>query len=145
MEEKKGFFSEFRDFVSRGNVIDLAVGVIIGGAFSAITASLVNDIIMPLVGLFLGGIDFSTWAVTVGPLMPGAEPSVVKLGVFIMAIINFLILALVIFTIVRKINKIREKQAAKLAEKEEEAPAEDPAPTEAELLTQILEVLKAGK
>ena len=91
---------EFRDFAMRGNVMDLAVGVIIGGAFGAIVASLVNDILMPLVGLALGGIDFSALAIQVGQ-------ATIKYGAFIQAIINFLIIAFVIFQIVRAMNRMR--------------------------------------
>ncbi len=97
-------FKEFKAFVMRGNVMDLAVGVIIGGAFGKIVASLVNDIIMPLIGLLIGGIDFSTLAFKVG----SAE---VKYGVFINNIIDFLIIALVIFLMVKAINNMTKKPA----------------------------------
>lgn len=91
---------EFKEFAMRGNVMDLAVGVIIGGAFGAIVASLVNDILMPLVGLALGGIDFSSLAIQVGA-------ATIKYGAFIQAIVNFLIIAFVIFLIVRAMNRLR--------------------------------------
>lgn len=91
---------EFREFAMRGNVMDLAVGVIIGVAFGAIVTSLVNDILMPLVGLALGGIDFSGLAVQVGA-------ATIKYGAFIQAIINFLIIAFVIFQMVRAMNRLR--------------------------------------
>jgi large conductance mechanosensitive channel len=89
---------EFKAFIAQGNVLDLAVGVIIGGAFGKITGSLVDDIIMPVVGIFLGGIDFSSLSVTVGT-------AVVKYGNFIQVAINFLIIALVIFMIIKAANK----------------------------------------
>lgn len=90
---------EFQKFISKGNVLDLAVGVIIGGAFGAIVGSLVNDIIMPLIGLILGGIDFSGLAITVGS-------ATVTYGNFIQAVVNFLIIAFVIFQIVQIANKL---------------------------------------
>lgn len=91
---------EFRDFAMRGNVMDLAVAVIIGGAFGAIVTSLVNDILMPLIGLVLGGVDFSALAFQVGN-------AVVKWGAFVQAVINFIIVAFVIFLIVRAINRLK--------------------------------------
>jgi large conductance mechanosensitive channel len=92
---------EFRDFINRGNVIDLAVAVIIGGAFGAIVNSLVNDIIMPLVGVIIGGINFTGLAITVGEAQ-------ILYGNFIQAIVNFLIIAFVIFLIVRQINRLKK-------------------------------------
>ena len=128
MSEKKGFFGEFKEFISRGNVMDMAVGIIIGGAFTAIVSSLVEDIISPVIGMICGGIDFSAMAITVG----SAE---LLIGKFIMAIINFLLVALVLFCIIRAINKLKKK--------EEEAPAEEPAPDEQTvLLTEIRDLLK---
>jgi large conductance mechanosensitive channel len=116
---------EFRDFINRGNVIDLAVAVIIGGAFTAIVNSLVNDIIMPLIGIILGGVDFSAIVLTVGNAQVG-------LGNFIQAIINFLIIAWVVFLMVRAINRMSRKK--------EEAPAAPPA--DVVLLTEIRDLLK---
>ena len=118
---------EFKAFIAKGNVLDLAVAVIIGGAFGAIVTSLVNDIIMPLIGVILGGTDFTTLAITFG------EASITY-GNFIQAIINFLIIAFVIFMIVRTANNMKKQ--------EEEAPA--PAgPTTEELLAEIRDLLKA--
>ncbi|MBN2387788.1 MAG: large conductance mechanosensitive channel protein MscL [Anaerolineales bacterium] len=97
-------FKEFKDFVLRGNVLDLAVAVIIGGAFGKIVASLVNDIFMPLIGLALGGVDFSSLSVTVG------EASI-NYGLFIQAIVDFLIIALVIFLLVKAVNRMSKKPA----------------------------------
>ncbi len=91
---------EFRDFAMRGNVMDLAIAVIIGGAFGAIVTSLVNDIIMPLIGLLMGGIDFSSLSITVGN-------AVIKYGAFIQAVINFIIIAFVIFLLVRAMNRMK--------------------------------------
>ncbi|MBQ8304696.1 MAG: large conductance mechanosensitive channel protein MscL [Blautia sp.] len=103
-----GFVKEFKEFIMRGNVMDLAVGVIIGGAFSAIVTSLVDDVIGPIIGMICGGIDFSHLAITVGSAQ-------LMIGNFIQAIINFLIVALVIFSIVKAFNK-----ASSLAKKPEE-------------------------
>ena len=119
---------EFRDFINRGNVIDLAVAVILGAAFTAIINSLVNDIIMPLIGVLLGGIDFSSLSVTIGS-------AVIAYGMFIQAIINFLIIALVVFLIVRALNKMQKPKPA--------APAEPTLPSEEiKLLTEIRDLLK---
>lgn len=116
---------EFRDFIAKGNVLDLAVAVIIGGAFGLIVTSLVDDILMPIVGVLLGGVDFTTLAVTVG------EASIMY-GNFIQAIINFIIIAFVIFLIVRQANKMKKE--------EEAAPAAPPA--DVQLLTEIRDLLK---
>jgi large conductance mechanosensitive channel len=119
---------EFREFLQRGNVIDLAVAVIIGGAFGAIVTSLVNDIIMPIVGIFLGGVDFASLTVQVGD-------AVIAYGSFIQAIVNFSIIAFVVFMIVRSINKL---QRAK-----EQAPAPPPEPSpEEKLLAEIRDLLR---
>ncbi len=148
MKNKKGgFWGEFREFITRGNVIDLAVGVIIGGAFSAITSSLVNDVMMPLVGLLLGGVNFTSWSFTLGPIFANAEPSVIHIGSFIQAVVYFLILAFVIFLFIRGVNRAHAMAQAKHDSKaaaEPPAPAAPPAPTEAELLAKILQVLEAG-
>lgn len=119
---------EFKDFIMRGNVIDLAVAVIIGGAFMAIVNSLVNDIIMPIIGAILGGVDFTALAITVGD-------AAITYGNFIQAVINFLIIAFVIFMIVRTANNMKKK--------EEAAPAAPAGPTTEELLVQIRDLLKA--
>lgn len=99
---------EFRDFAMRGNVMDLAVGVIIGGAFGKIVASLVGDVLMPLIGLLIGGVDFSGLGITVG----SAE---VKYGSFIQAIFDFIIIAFVIFMLVRSMNKLQKPAPAPVA------------------------------
>lgn len=120
-------WKEFKEFAIKGNVVDLAIGVIIGGAFGKIVTSLVNDVIMPLIGLVLGGINFSNLELKVGS-------AVVKYGAFIQSVLDFLIIAFSIFLIVRSINKIKKK--------EEEAPTE-PGPSKEEiLLTEIRDLLK---
>ena len=119
---------EFKAFIAKGNVLDLAVAVIIGGAFGAIVTSLVNDIIMPLVGVILGGTDFTTLAITIGDAS-------ITYGNFIQAIVNFLIIAFVIFLVVRTANNMKAKEEAK--------PAPPAGPTAEELLVQIRDLLKA--
>ncbi len=117
---------EFKAFIAKGNVLDLAVAVIIGGAFGAIVTSLVNDIIMPLIGVILGGTDFTTLAITV-------DDASITYGNFIQAIINFLIIAFVIFLIVRTANNMK---------KEEEKPAAPKGPSTEDLLVEIRDLLK---
>ena len=112
----KGVIGEFKKFISRGNVMDLAVGVIIGGAFQAIVSSLVNDIVMPVISLITGGLDFSAWKIM---LSEGENAASINYGNFITAVINFLIMAFVIFCFVKFMNSLNEK----LVKKPEEAPA----------------------
>lgn len=135
---------EFRDFIARGNVLDLAVAVIIGAAFATITASLTDDIIMPVVGKIFGGLDFSSYFTLLGPIpadyagsptdyaaLKKAGVPVLGWGQFVTVLINFLILAFIIFLIIRSANKVMKKQ--------EDAPA---GPTEVDLLTEIRDELK---
>jgi len=114
-EKGKGFFAEFKKFIMRGNVMDMAVGVIVGGAFTAIVTSLNQDILTPLLGIF-GGTDFSHLAVALGS---GEEAPMLMYGNFITAIINFIITAFVIFILVKAINGINDR----FSQKEEEKPA----------------------
>jgi large conductance mechanosensitive channel len=137
-----GMMQEFKDFAVKGNAIDMAVGIIIGGAFGKIVSSLVNDVIMPPIGQLLGGVDFSELFLTLGgashDTLAAAEEAgaaVVKYGAFIQNIIDFLIIAFVIFMMVRAMNNLRKK--------EEEAPAAPPEPSdEVKLLTEIRDSLK---
>ena len=148
MEEKKGLIAEFKEFIMRGNVMDMAIGVVIATAFGAITTSLINNIIMPLIGLAFCGIDLSKWDILLSPEVVDEAGEVVKeasylgIGTFITAIINFLLIALVIFLVVKAINKISERRK-KEEEEEEEAPAEPSA--EEVLLTEIRDLLKDKK
>ncbi|CDO61414.1 Large-conductance mechanosensitive channel [Candidatus Phaeomarinobacter ectocarpi] len=138
-------FKEFRDFIARGNVIDLAVGIVIGSAFTAIVKSLVNDVVMPPIGLLLAGVDFSSLFVPLDgksyeSLATATEAGAATLnyGLFINAVISFLIVAWVVFLIVRSINKMKKA--------EEEAPKEDPAPPREEvLLEEIRDLLKTQR
>ena len=146
----KKFFEEFKTFAMRGNVIDMAVGVVIGGAFGKITTSIVNDIIMPLISMITGGIDFSQWkwvlkeAVTEvgadGALVETAAEVSVKFGNTIAVILDFIIIAFAVFCMVKALNNLHKK-------KEEPAPEpapepEPPAPTSEELLAEIRDLLK---
>lgn len=113
----KKFFEEFKKFISRGNVMDMAVGVIIGGAFTAIVNSLVNDIFMPLLSLITGGFDIAGMSVSFGV---GDNAATLNYGAFLSAVINFLLIALVIFCIIKAMNTAKDKM---LKKQEEEAPA----------------------
>jgi len=127
----KKFMEEFKQFIARGNVMDMAVGVIIGGAFSAITTSLINDIIMPLLGIFTGSISFAALSFTI-------NGAVITYGNFIQAILNFLVMAFVVFCLVKALNKLHHKK--------EEAPAAPPEPpAEEKLLAEIRDLLKERK
>ena len=126
MEKKKGIIAEFKEFISRGNVIDMAVGVIIGGAFTTIVNSLVNDVFMPFLGWIIGGLNFTDYKIVLNPANGDIPESAIYYGKFIQNIVNFLLIALVVFLMVKAINKLRN-----LKKKEEEAaPAPEPAPAE---------------
>ena len=142
----KKFFQEFKEFINKGNVLGLAVGVIIGGAFSTITTSLTNDIIMPIVSIFLGGVDFTTMSVQLPSPFNGdpEAPNMLNYGNFISAVINFLIRALVVFFIVKAVNGAMEK--AKKTEEKEAVPPAPPEPSvEEKLLTEIRDLLKESR
>lgn len=134
---------EFQEFISKGNVLDLAVAVIIGGAFGAITASLVDQVIMPVVGLLLGGVDFSNLGIilrdrelygSVAEAVAAGAP-VIQYGAFINTIVNFLIIAFVLFMVIRSFNEVKRRTEKKV----EEAPAE--VPREEQLLVEIRDLL----
>ena len=128
---------EFKDFIAKGNVMDMAVGIIIGAAFTAIVTSLVEDLINPIISLFMGGIDFSGMGIR---LSDGEDGAIFAYGNFIMALINFLIIAWVVFMLVKMVNKVKDAAAS-----EEEAAEEEPAgPTQEELLAEIRDALKAN-
>ena len=130
----KKFLEEFKKFISRGNVVDLAVGMIMGTAFTAIVSSLVDSVLMPLLGAIIGGIDLSNLSVTI-PWSLSGEPPVLHYGAFLQAIINFILIAFCIFLMIKAINIISKKK--------EEAPKEPPKPTkEEELLSEIRDLLK---
>ena len=134
---------EFRDFAMKGNVVDMAVGIIIGAAFGKIVSSLVNDVIMPPIGLLTGNMDFSQLFINLGDApyasLEAAEAAgapVIKYGIFINNILDFIIVAAAIFVVIRAMNRLRAKQAA--------APPPEP-PAEVKLLGEIRDLLKAGR
>ena len=138
---------EFKKFIMKGNVVDLAVAVIIGGAFGLIVKSLVNDIIMPIVGAIFGGVDFSNLFIPLSSNVTAAtleaakkQGAVLAYGNFITVTVNFIIIAFVIFLIVKALNKAQE-----MRKKEEEAPAEPPAPPREEVLLEEIRDLLAKK
>ena len=125
---------EFKAFIMRGNVVDMAVGVIIGGAFGKIVTSLVNDIFMPIIGMVLGNVNFTSLEIKLGEPVEGAEQAAIRYGMFIQEIVNFLIIALCIFMFIKLIAKIQKKK--------DEEPAPAPEPTKEEvLLTEIRDAL----
>jgi len=139
---------EFRDFIAKGNVMELAVGIIIGAAFTAIVSSLVGDLINPIIGLILGGVDFTSMYVVLSGTVPDgvglqvardAGAAVFAYGAFITAIINFLIIAFVVFLLVKLVNRLRDAAIRK----EAAAPAAPPGPTTEQLLTEIRDALRA--
>ena len=131
----KKFLEEFKAFAMRGNVLDMAVGVVIGGAFGKITTSLVNDIIMPLISMLTGGIDFSSWKWVLKAAEGDAAEVAVNFGSFVAVVLDFIIIAFAVFCMVKAINKFHKKQ--------EEAPAAPPEPSaEEKLLTEIRDLLK---
>ena len=153
-KKKKSIFTEFKEFISKGNVLDMAVGVIIGGAFTKIVNSVVSDLIMPALGLVTGSIDFADLKVVLNPAELNEAGEVVKeelairYGIFLDALVNFLLMAICVFAVIKIIAVVREK-AEKLKKKEEAkaaAPEEAPAPKpdpQIELLTEIRDLLKA--
>ena len=131
---------EFKEFINRGSVMDLAIGVIIGAAFSAIVTSLVDNIIMPIVSMFIGGIDFSHLYITVPSFLGSSTPATIRYGAFLQSVVDFLIVAFVIFLIVRALNKLREKAMAE--EKKEEKAKEKQEDENTKLLREIRDALK---
>lgn len=131
-------FKEFKEFISRGNVIDLAVGIIIGAAFTAIVNSLVEDLINPVIGFIIGGMDFSDLVLRFGE---GDHAATLRYGAFITSVINFLIIAWAVFLLVKAVNRV-QRATTRQKEAEEAAPA---APTQEELLMQIRDELRANR
>ena len=130
----KKFLSEFKEFIAKGDVMSMAVGIIIGGAFTAIVTSLVNDVITPLLGIIIGGINFTGIVLTVGDAQ-------LMVGNFIQAVITFLLTALVLFSIIKAFNSLKRKK-----EEPTPAPEEPPAPpADVQLLTEIRDLLKEKK
>lgn len=142
MAKPNGFLTEFKQFIARGNVLDMAVGVIIGGAFGKISTSLVNDVIMPAVSMLTGGVDFSAWTVVLKEAVLDAAGEVaapavsINYGAFLAAILDFLIIAFAVFCLIKAVNALHRK-------KEAAPPPAPPAPSREEvLLTEIRDLLK---
>lgn len=126
MAEKKGFFAEFKEFVARGNVVDMAVGIIVGGLFTAIVNSFVKDILNPILGLLVGGTDFGALKIVLKQATETTEELAIRYGNLIQNIIQFLLTAFVLFLLVRSINRMKEKaEALKKAEEAKEAAEEN--------------------
>ena len=137
-----GFFNEFKEFAMRGNVVDMAVGIVIGVAFGAIVTSLVDDVIMPPIGLLLGSVDFSDLFINLsGQDYPSASAAkaagapAIYIGLFINAVINFVIVAFAIFLVIKAMNRVKRRA-------EEETPAEEPQPRQEVLLEEIRDLLR---
>ena len=146
----KKFFEEFKTFAMRGNVIDMAVGVVIGGAFGKITTSIVNDIIMPVIGAITGGLNFADWKIVLKEAVANAEGVIdpateiaITYGNTIAIILDFIIIAFAVFCMVKALNNLHKKQDEPAPEPE--APPAPPAPTTEELLAEIRDLLKEGK
>lgn len=135
MPIKKSFIDEFKEFISRGSVVDLAVAVIIGAALTAIVTSLVNDIVMPIVGLVFGGVDFSSLKIVIAEASGTRPEAAILYGKFIQSIVNFLIIALVIFSMVKGINAFKRK-------KDDDNPDEAALEENVVLLREIRDILK---
>ncbi len=152
-KDKKGFITEFKEFIMRGNVLDMAIGVIVATSFGKITTSLVNDMLMPLLGGLIGDIDLTKLNWTMIPAVTNAagevtkEAVVIGFGTFLATVIDFLLIAFFIFLLIKVFTKTREIAEAKLKRKAEEeiAVEEAKAPTTEELLTEILAEMKKGK
>ena len=132
------FISEFKEFAMRGNVIDMAVGVVIGGALVKIVSSLVGDIIMPVVGAITGGVNFTDLKLTLKEAAEGAPAVTINYGSFIQTMVDFLIIAFCIFCVIKALNTLKNK----LPKEEEAAPAEPETPADIALLTEIRDLLK---
>ena len=150
-DKAKGFFAEFKEFISRGNVLDMAVGVIIATAFGKITTSLVNDVFMPIIGWLIGEIDLSTLNITLSPEKLAEDGTVAKeavvigIGTFVSAVIDFVLVALVVFLMIKAFNAAKDKAESLKKKEEEAAAAEELAPEpseEVKLLTEIRDLLK---
>ncbi len=149
-KNKKGFIKEFKEFAISGNMFDMAIGIIIGGVFKDLVASFTNNVIMPIISIFTGGVSFDQWKIELPSIFEKTDPETGEIiknyltfGTFISAVISFLILMLVVFLLVKGVNKLRK--AAEARKKKEEEPAEEPAPpeptAEEKLLIEIRDLL----
>lgn len=143
----KGFIKEFKEFAVQGNMFDMAIGIIIGGVFKDLVASFTNNVVMPIISIFTGGVDFTDWKLKLPTIFEKTDPETgdklvnyLNYGTFISAVISFLILMLVVFIMVRSVNKLREKVRKNMKAEEEAAPAPEPS-AEEKLLTEIRDLL----
>ena len=146
-EKKTGFMAEFKKFIMRGNVLDMAIGLVVGSAFTAIVQSVVKDIINPVIGLIIGKIDFQELRVILIPATESAGEVAIRYGALIQNIIQFLLTAFVLFVIIRAVNRFKEKKEAEAkakaaAEKKEEEAKPAPVPEDIALLREIRDALK---
>ena len=146
-EKKTGFMAEFKKFIMRGNVLDMAIGLVVGSAFTAIVQSVVKDIINPVIGLIIGKIDFQELRVILIPATQDAEEVAIRYGALIQNSIQFLLTAFVLFVIIRAVNRFKEKKEAEAkakaaAEKKEEEAKPAPVPEDIALLREIRDALK---
>ena len=146
-EKKTGFMAEFKKFIMRGNVLDMAIGLVVGSAFTAIVQSVVKDIINPVIGLIIGKIDFQELRVILIPATEDAGEVAIRSGALIQNIIQFLLTAFVLFVIIRAVNRFKEKKEAEAkakaaAEKKEEEAKPAPVPEDIALLREIRDALK---
>lgn len=149
-KDKKGFLTEFKEFATRGNVMDMAVGVIIATAFGKITASLVGDVFMPLIGWLIGDVDLAMLNIVLTPaVVEGGEiitPAVtIGIGTFLTVVIDFVLIALAVFVFVKAMNTARERAEARKKAQEEQAPEVPAGPTSEQLLAEILAELKTNR
>lgn len=145
MAAKGKLVGEFKKFINRGNVMDLAVGIIIGGAFTAIARSLVNDIIMPLVGLLAGGVNFTNLRIVLRKATPELPELALTYGNFLQSVIDFLLIAVVVFMMVKSLNKLyelKERMENERLEEQQVQPSPSAVPPDIELLTEIRDLLK---
>lgn len=148
--KSKGFIGEFKEFISQGSVMDLAVGMVIGAAFTSIVTSLVNDIIMPFVGLLLGGVNFSNLSIRINNFFGGSDAAVIRYGEFLEAVVNFLIIAFSLFLVIKAMNRMKErakavadkvKKAEETEEKKEDKKEENLEKEQIKLLKEIRDSL----
>ncbi|MCL1824143.1 MAG: large-conductance mechanosensitive channel protein MscL [Oscillospiraceae bacterium] len=146
-KKKRGIIKEFKEFISRGSVMDLAMGIIIGSSFTAIVNSVVKDIITPVIGILIGGIDFSALKITLPSFFPDSEPPVFSYGEFIQSVINFFIIAVCVFAIIKFMNTLKSRLEQEKAEEALTEPAEPVEPEKAAeilLLEEIRDLLQKG-
>ena len=143
-KNSRGFIGEFKEFINKGSVMDLAIGVVVGGAFTTIVNSLVNDIIMPLVSLVAGGVDFTNLSITIDNFFGTSDKAVIAYGNFIQNIVNFILIAFCVFLVVKAMNTMREKaeKLKKSKENKEETKEEEKIDEQLVLLREIRDSLK---